>query len=276
MLTKKIKAINYNNGNINKVEEEVVEDNTLIININNKTEHKLSGITDSLYEFIIGYLFTENIVKMAHNINEIKIDGNKINVKIDNFSSKNNELKPVESNFKVNSEELLKRMDELKDNAKIWQATGGTHVAGIVYKDKFVVKEDVSRHVAVDKVIGYGILNKFDLNNSYVIYSGRMPADMVKKIVRVGIPVLASNAAPTYSGYEIAKKGNVTLVGFIRGQRFNIYNDLGRVVNYSNTVWRAFKSLSVWHITSISSDTKPSKNTRDVNSNAVPRGVSEV
>ena len=82
----------------------------------------------------------------------------------------------------------------------------------------------------LDKVIGYGILHDYDLSNSYVIYSGRMPADMVIKIVRAGIPVLASNAAPAYSGCETAKKGNVTLVGFLRGQRFNVYNNKNRII----------------------------------------------
>ena len=103
-------------------------------------------------------------------------------------------------------------------------------VKSLVYKNNFIVKEDVSRHVAVDKVIGYGILHDYDLSNSYVIYSGRMPADMVIKIVRAGIPVLASNAAPAYSGCETAKKGNVTLVGFLRGQRFNVYNNKNRII----------------------------------------------
>ena len=88
----------------------------------------------------------------------------------------------------------------------------------------------MSRHVAVDKVIGHGILNDFDLKNSYVIYSGRMPADMVIKMTRAGIPILASNAAPTNSGYNVAKKGNITLVGFLRDQRCNIYNDQNRIL----------------------------------------------
>ena len=82
----------------------------------------------------------------------------------------------------------------------------------------------------VDKVIGYGILHDFDLSNSYVIYSGRMPADMVIKMTRAGVPILASNAAPANSGYNIAKKGNITLVGFLRGQRCNIYNNQDRIL----------------------------------------------
>lgn len=243
----KEKAQNYKNGKITDVTENVVKDSTITLTINNKIKRSLSAIEDSLKEFAVGYLFNENMVKTLEDIEKIEIDGNKINVEINDtllktketvlcsdsaggWRSKINNIEPVTSNFQVKSDELIERIEELKNNAQIWQATGGTHVAGIVYKDNFIVKEDVSRHVAVDKVIGYGILHDYDLSNCYVIYSGRMPADMVIKIVRAGIPVLASNAAPAYSGCETAKKGNVTLVGFLRGQRFNVYNNKNRII----------------------------------------------
>ena len=181
------------------------------------------------------------------DIKKIEVDGNQIKAEIDDTLLKTNEtvlcsdsaggwrskikhVNPVESDFQVHVSELIDRIEELKNNAEIWQATGGTHVAGIVFEDQFIVKEDVSRHVAVDKVIGYGILHGFDLSRCYVIYSGRMPADMVIKMTRAGVPILASNAAPANSGYNIAKKGNITLVGFLRGQRCNIYNNQNRVI----------------------------------------------
>lgn len=241
------KAQNYKNGKITYVTENVVKDSTITLTINDKIKRSLSAIEDSLKEFAVGYLFNENMVKTLEDIEKIEINENQINVKINDtllktketvlcsdssggWRSKINNIEPVTSNFQVKSDELIDRIEELKNNAQIWQATGGTHVAGIVYKDNFIVKEDVSRHVAVDKVIGYGILHDYDLSNCYVIYSGRMPADMVIKIVRAGIPVLASNAAPAYSGCETAKKGNVTLVGFLRGRRFNVYNNKNRII----------------------------------------------
>lgn len=241
------KAQNYKNGKITDVTENVVKDSTITLTINDKIKRSLSAIEDSLKEFAVGYLFNENMVKTLEDIEKIEINENQINVKINDtllktketvlcsdssggWRSEINNIEPVTSNFQVKSDELIDRIEELKNNAQIWQATGGTHVAGIVYKDNFIVKEDVSRHVAVDKVIGYGILHDYDLSNCYVIYSGRMPADMVIKIIRAGIPVLASNAAPAYSGCETAKKGNVTLVGFLRGQRFNVYNNKNRII----------------------------------------------
>ena len=222
------KAQNYKNGKINYVTEKVVKDSTITLTINNEISRNLSAIEDSLEEFAVGYLFNENMVKSLEDIEKIEINENHINVEIDDkllktketvlcsdssggWRSKIKEIEPISSDFQVEADELINRIEELKNNAQIWQATGGTHVA-------------------VDKVIGYGILHDYDLSNSYVIYSGRMPADMVIKIVRAGIPVLASNAAPAYSGCETAKKGNVTLVGFLRGQRFNVYNNKNRII----------------------------------------------
>ena len=247
MKIEEIDAISYKDNKAKEVKENVVQDETITLTINNDISRSLSAIEDSLKEFAVGYMFNENMVDSMDAIKEIKIEGNQIYAEIDDTLLKTNEtvlcsdsaggwrskiknVKAVKSDFQVSVHELIDRIEELKDNAEIWQATGGTHVAGIVYKDHFIVKEDVSRHVAVDKVIGYGLLHDFDLKNSYVIYSGRMPADMVIKMTRVGVPILASNAAPANSGYNIAKKGNVTLVGFLRGNRCNIYNNQNRVI----------------------------------------------
>ena len=246
MKIEEIDAIQYKDNKAVEKTERVVKDETITLTINGEISRSLSAIEDSLKEFAVGYLFNENMVKSLEDIKKIEIDGPQINAEIDDtllktnetvlcsdsaggWRSKIKEVNPVESDFQVNVHELIDRIEELKDNAEIWQATGGTHVAGIVYDGQFVVKEDVSRHVAVDKVIGYGLLNGFDLNHSYVIYSGRMPADMVIKMTRAGVPILASNAAPANSGYNIAKKGNITLVGFLRGQRCNIYNNQNRI-----------------------------------------------
>ena len=120
-------------------------------------------------------------------------------------------------------------MDNLKENAKIWQDTGSVHVAQLIYKNKSIIREDVSRHITVDKVIGAAFKSGYDLTQSYITYSGRMPADMLIKVIRVGIPIIISNAAPAASGYEIAEKGNITMVGFVRNNRFNLYSAPQRI-----------------------------------------------
>lgn len=242
-----VDAVVYKNNEIIKDKEEIVSDNTTSLSINNEINRNFSTIADSLEEFAIGYMLGEGIINKIDDIKKIKIEKTKIGVelkgkKIENddlvlvsdssggWRSKIKSINKVNSELKVKKQELLNNMEKLRKNALVWQKTGGTHVAAIVNQDNFIVKEDVSRHVAVDKVIGAGTINKFDFKNSYIIYSGRMPADMIIKIARIGIPLLASNAAPSLSGYKLANETNVTLVGFIRKDRFNVYSSPKRII----------------------------------------------
>ena len=153
-------------------------------------------------------------------------------VNSDNAGGIRSELKTIEpnnSNLKIDATQIIKDIKHLTDEAKIWQKTAGVHVAQLKYRDKIIVREDVSRHVAVDKVIGAASKEGYDLSNSYISYSGRMPADMLIKVIRVGIPIIISNAAPASSGIDVAKTGNITVVGFVKDNRFTVFTAPERV-----------------------------------------------
>ena len=153
-------------------------------------------------------------------------------VNSDNAGGIRSELKTIEQNnsdLKINATQIIKDMEHLTDEAKIWQKTAGVHVAQLKYEDKIIIREDVSRHVAVDKVIGAGAKEGYDFNRCYITYSGRMPADMLIKVIRVGIPIIISNAAPASSGIDVARAGNITMIGFVRDNRFTVYTAPERV-----------------------------------------------
>ena len=153
-------------------------------------------------------------------------------VNSDNAGGIRSELKTIEpntSNLKIDASQIIKDIKHLTDEAKIWQETAGVHVAQLKYKDKIIIREDVSRHVAVDKVIGKAAKEGYDFSQCYISYSGRMPADMLIKVIRVGIPIIISNAAPATSGIEVAQAGNITVIGFVRDNRFTVYTSPERV-----------------------------------------------
>lgn len=153
-------------------------------------------------------------------------------VNSDNAGGIRSELKTIEpntSNLTVNATQIIKDIEHLTDEAKIWQKTAGVHVAQLKFDDKIIIREDVSRHVAVDKVIGAAAREGYDFSKCYISYSGRMPADMLIKVIRVGIPIIISNAAPASSGIDVAQSGNITMVGFVRGNRFTVYTAPERV-----------------------------------------------
>ena len=138
-------------------------------------------------------------------------------------------IKPSTSNLTINATQIIKDIRHLTEEAKIWQKTAGVHVAQLKYEDEIIIREDVSRHVAVDKVIGAAARKGFDFSKCYISYSGRMPADMLIKVIRVGIPIIISNAAPASSGLDVARSGNITVIGFVRDNRFTVYTAPERV-----------------------------------------------
>lgn len=153
-------------------------------------------------------------------------------VNSDNAGGIRSEMKTIEPNtsdLTIDATQIIKDIKHLTDEAKIWQKTAGVHVAQLKYRDKIIIREDVSRHVAVDKVIGAAARQGYDFTKSYISYSGRMPADMLIKVIRVGIPIIISNAAPASSGIDVATMGNITMVGFVRDNRFTIFTAPERV-----------------------------------------------
>ena len=153
-------------------------------------------------------------------------------VNSDNAGGIRSELKTIErnmSNLTVDATQVINDIKHLTNEAKVWQKTAGVHVAQLKYEDNIIIREDVSRHVAVDKVIGAAAKEGYDFSKCYISYSGRMPADMLIKVIRVGIPIIISNAAPASSGIDVARAGNITMIGFVRDNRFTIYTAPERV-----------------------------------------------
>lgn len=243
---KQVNAIRFE-GKPSEVIESVVNDEEIQLNINNSISRTFSISPNSLKEFTTGYLLGEGLIGSVDNITDINIEENRIQVEIDlvdfdirkelvvgsdcfgGWRTKIEFVGKVESNFTITKEVLTEAFKRLKEEAKVWEETGGTHIAALVCGDKFLAIEDVSRHVAVDKVIGAGAINNYDFSESFIVYSGRMPADMLIKVARLGIPIIASNAAPTSSGVSVAEQARVTMIGFARGNRFNIYTHPHRI-----------------------------------------------
>jgi formate dehydrogenase accessory protein FdhD len=228
--------------------EIIVCDEDIELIINEQVSRSFSISPSHLKEFAVGYLLGEGLATSTDDITRVEVQGNTINVEIDledfdlrkelivgsdcfgGWRRKIEMVDKVESDFQISKESIFDAFVKLKDSAKTWKETGGTHVAGMVYEDNFISVEDISRHVAVDKLIGTAALNKYDFSRCFVVYSGRMPADMMIKIARMGIPIIASNAAPTSSGVTVAKESGVTMIGFVRGDRFNIYSSPERII----------------------------------------------
>ena len=127
---------------------------------------------------------------------------------------------------------LAQLPDRLRDAQRVFDRTGGLHAAGLFSTDgtPLAVREDVGRHNAVDKVVGWALREgRLPLTGCVLLVSGRASFELVQKAVMAGIPVLAAVSAPSSLAAELAAESGLTLVGFLRGGSMNVYTGAQRL-----------------------------------------------
>ena len=221
-------------------------------------------------DLVRGFLFNEKVVEKIDYIEKIETSGqtseqyalkNKITVTINN--SDNIDIDKIKRNFLTNSScgvcgkssldalEIIKKDKILKSNPKIskevlmnstnrlrqnqseFSKTGGIHASGLftTQGDIVAIKEDVGRHNALDKLIGYALKeNLLNNNTQFLACSGRLNFDLVQKALMANIGILIGVGAPTSLAIDLANKFDMTLVGFVKGDSFNIYSNKERII----------------------------------------------
>jgi len=137
---------------------------------------------------------------------------------------------PVGTEMSVAPQQLLQLARQFQARTELWQQTGGVHACALAEADNILLfAEDVGRHNAFDKVIGMAVLGEVALADKLIITTGRLSAEIVAKAVNCGVPILASRSAVTDLAIELARGAGLTLVGFLRGRRLNIYTGYHRI-----------------------------------------------
>jgi FdhD protein len=133
---------------------------------------------------------------------------------------------PIARGIEISDAVLLAAPAKLRAAQTTFESTGGLHAAGIFSADGelLVLREDIGRHNAVDKVIGHALLNGIDLKSTILLVSGRLSFEIMQKALAARIPAVAAISAPSSLAVEFARKSGQTLIGFLRPPTFNRYS----------------------------------------------------
>jgi FdhD protein len=140
---------------------------------------------------------------------------------------------PIESNTALVAKTLTALPDRMRTAQQTFSQTGGLHAAAIfdLQGNLLALREDAGRHNAVDKVLGWGFLeNKLPFDSHALLVSGRASFEIVQKALAARIPIIAAVSAPSSLAVEFAQESNQTLIGFLRGETFNIYSCPERII----------------------------------------------
>ena len=221
-------------------------------------------------DLVRGFLFNEQIVKSINNIDSIESYGDKVGqYKIQNKilatlnNSENVNISKIKRDFltnsscgvcgkssldaleiikttktnasepKISKDVIIQSPNILREGQSEFSKTGGIHASGLFNSDGKLIalREDVGRHNALDKLIGCALEKKqFDPKNQFITCSGRLNFELVQKVLMTDIGIMIGVGAPTSLAIDLANKFDITLIGFVKRDSFNIYTNNKKVI----------------------------------------------
>lgn len=247
----------YDHETIREVEDLVIKEYPFTILLNGQKLITLLCTPRGLDYLSIGFLLSEGLIQKKEDIISLEIDEEKGIAKIETkkrerisgeLTEKRTvttgackgtvfydvmdffEYQRIDSPLKVHIEDILELVRKFSQASDLFLNTGGVHSTGIAaQKEILLFHEDVGRHNALDKVIGESFMKDMVLKDKMIITSGRISSEMLIKCAKREIPILISRTAPTDLALQLGEKIGMTIIGFARGLRLNIYTEPQRI-----------------------------------------------
>jgi len=255
--TEKFSILKLTERGSSSIDDVVAKEFPLTIILNNQELVTLLCSPMNLRYLAVGFLFSEGLIKSKDEIKKIIVDDRRGVVRVEtegdvelakdvlfkrlitsgcgrgvsfySAADAQGQVK-VESRIEISTLEVLALVKEFQNRAQIYRATGGVHSAALCdIRDILVFSEDVGRHNAIDKIFGECILNDIVTDDHIIITSGRISSEILLKVARRNVPLIVSKSAPTNLGLRLAADLGVTLIGFVRGKRMNVYTHDWRI-----------------------------------------------
>jgi len=246
-------------GKLETVEDELAREVPLTIYVNDEEFATLLCSPLHQKELAVGFILSQGIISRFSDIEAVKIY-NETEVRI--WTAKKEKVKDLVKNntitiasggsrlyhdpvdvtacseidvkidLQLDSPAVENLMQDFGERSVFFHRTGAFHSAALAARDGIIViREDIGRHNALDKVLGYCLLEGCVTRDKVLLTSGRISSEMLLKAARQQIPVLISRSAPTVVAVDTARELGITLLGFARGKRFNVYSHPQRIAS---------------------------------------------
>lgn len=243
----------FRNGNQKQEYDDVLQEHRMDIYVNDQLVMKVVCTPSYLEELVLGRLLTEQYISSVQEIDMMYLCDEKYRAKVflkkdmKDFIAEKNLMVPTcctdNESVQIKRDEsctlipdyhwytswIFHAADVFSNDTQLHKQTMGTHSCSLFQENEFLIScEDIGRHNAVDKVIGWAMRHHIDLKTCMLYTSGRMPLDIVRKAIRAQIPVLIGKGVPTVQSVELAQMYGLTLIGAARSDRIKVYNDHSR------------------------------------------------
>jgi FdhD protein len=231
-------------------EDLIAVEKRLRISVNSREALSLYCTPSMIRELLVGMFMTEDIIKGGWCAERMSIEyGEDIWVDIPAEGEvstdgaiittgciggitfpKRVSLQKIEDSFQIKMAELKELFRRFQNASELYKMTGCVHSAGLSDgREILCLAEDIGRHNAVDKVIGNAILENIPFEGKIMLASGRLSSEIISKCAKWKIPIVVSRTSPTSLAVDIAEKSGVTVVGFVRADRLNVYTHAFRI-----------------------------------------------
>jgi len=253
---REVRVWRISEGSAGGVDDVVAREFPLTIFLNDTELVTLLCSPTELKSLAVGFLQSEGLVTAATDVKSVLVDETRgvVRVKTESGTGRMDEvfrrfissgcgrgatfysaadaagMSKIESPVRVSSGEVMSLFKEFQQRSELYRNTGGVHSAALCNSREIIAfAEDIGRHNAIDKVFGRCLLDGVSTDGLFVLTSGRISSEIVLKAARRMVPVLASKSAPTDLGVKLAVDLGITLLGFVRGKRMNVYANEWRV-----------------------------------------------
>jgi formate dehydrogenase accessory protein FdhD len=252
------KAIRIGHGQRSEFDDQVIEELPIAMLYNGVSHAVMMATPSDLEDFALGFSLSEGIVENIEQFSFIEAVQNDLGVSVEmaipqarfdllterrrntagtsgcglcGVESLQAAIRPaphVNASQRINIAAIIRGLEMLSERQPLNQKSGGVHAAGFVHADGILVREDVGRHNALDKLIG--ALAKQNLADGFLLLSSRASYELVHKAATADIAIVVAISAPTSMAIKLAENCGITLICFARGEQMNVYTHAARVV----------------------------------------------